>query len=122
MTSFNENLRNASAQAAREDRAASFRGVRNEGLAVSEVAGVLGGLIGGAAVYAQGGSPVAALAGAVCGGLGGYAAGNMMSPISNLTTSTKILTGIGAGCFGISVAGLAASIVEAFSGNTPDAQ
>lgn len=108
MTSFNNTTKT---------NAQSFAGERNKDLAVSEIAGVIGGLLGGAIVYSEGGSKVAAVAGALCGAAGGYAMGNILSPISNFTTSTKILTGIGSGCFGISVAGLAGAIVDSFSGN-----
>lgn len=90
----------------------SFRGTRDDGVAVSEVCGVLGGVLGGVLALSGGSSKMAAIGGAVAGAAGGYAMGNMLSPISNLNTSTKILTGIASGCFGISVAGLGSAIVD----------
>lgn len=90
----------------------SFRGTRDNGVAVSEVCGVIGGVLGGVLALSAGSSKMAAVGGAVAGAAGGYAMGNMLSPISDITTSTKILTGITAGCFGISVASIGAAIVD----------
>lgn len=93
-------------------RMTSLTGFRNEGLAVSEVAGVIGGLLGGACALSAGHSKGAAIGGAIAGAIGGYALGTVMSPFSNVNTTTKVLTGITAGSFGVSVASLGAAIID----------
>ena len=93
-------------------RADNILGERDKGLVVSEVAGIVGGILGGVCALSAGYSKGAAIGGAVAGVVGGYALGNMIGPVSNLTTGTKVLTGILAGSFGISCATLGASIVD----------
>lgn len=100
------------ARRAAEGRMTSLTGFRNEGLAVSEVAGVIGGLLGGACALSAGHSKGAAIGGALAGAVGGYALGTVMSPFSNINTTTKVLTGITAGSFGVSVASLGAAIID----------
>lgn len=114
MTSFSSTANDSVDAAAHAARVNSFCGVRNEGMAVSEIAGVVGGILGGCLALSAGGSKTAAVVGGLCGAAGGYAMGNLLGPISNLTTSTKIVTGLTAGCFGISVASLGAAICDSF--------
>jgi hypothetical protein len=97
---------------AQRARATSILGERDKGLAVSEVAGVIGGLLGGACALSAGHSKGAAIGGAIAGAIGGYALGTVMSPFSNVNTTTKVLTGITAGSFGVSVASLGAAIID----------
>lgn len=117
MTNFSSAINNSVADAAAQEaklaaRATSMTGERNSTLAVSEVAGVVGGLLGGLCALSAGHSKGAAIGGALIGALGGYALGSVMSPISNINTTTKVLTGITSASFGVSVASLGAAIVD----------
>jgi hypothetical protein len=86
-------------------------GVRNDGVAVSEVCGVVGGLLGGVVAVAQGQSVGAGVVGAVAGAIGGYGMGTLLSPFSNhCGTGAKILTGAISASFGISCAQLGAMV------------
>jgi hypothetical protein len=115
MTSFSSSFAADAASVKEElglrDRTA-ITGIRNEGLAVSEIAGVAGGILGGVCALSGGSSKGAALVGAAIGALGGYALGTVMGPISNINTTTKVLTGITAASFGVSVASLGAAITD----------
>lgn len=86
-------------------------GSRNEGVAASEVCGVIGGILGGVMTVAEGGSVGAGIAGGIVGAIGGYGMGAFLSPISNhCGTSGKILTSAVSASFGISVGQLAGMV------------
>lgn len=87
-------------------------------IAMSEIFGVIGGVLGGAAVYAETGNVAAGVAGVLAGGLGGYGMGNMVSPVCNFPgagAGTKIITCTLAVAFGVSCAGLGGALGEALS-------
>lgn len=96
--------------------AKGIMGNRNEGVAVSEVAGVIGGLLGGVVALAEGSTKTGAITGALVGAVAGYGMGAFLAPISNnLGTGTKILTGALSGSFGLSVSQVGALIGNSFS-------
>lgn len=92
-------------------------------VAVSEIFGVIGGVLGGVIVYAETGNVTAGIVGAAAGGLGGYGMGNMVAPICNQSgAGGKILSSTLAVAFGVSCAGLGGAIGEALTklgGNQP---
>ena len=86
----------------------AFTGELDQGIAASEVCGVIGGILGGVMAMSESGSKAAGLAGAVVGGIGGYGMGTFLSPVSNhMGTGAKILTSAISASFGLSVGQLA---------------
>lgn len=96
--------------------AKGIMGNRNEGVAVSEVAGVIGGLVGGVVALAEGGTKTGAITGALVGAIAGYGMGSFLSPVSNnMGVGAKILTGAVSASFGLSVSQVGALIGNSFS-------
>lgn len=94
-----------------------------EKVALSEILGVVGGIVGGIAVYAETGHLTSGIAGAAVGALGGYGMGNFVAPVCIHTgTGGKILTSVLSASFGVSCAALGGSLAEAFQGFMGDSE
>jgi hypothetical protein len=91
----------------------SFRGDRNDGVSVGQIAGVAGALIGAAACVSQGSSLGAGIAGGIAGGVAGYAVGTCWGLVE-VNTTGKIISGTMSGLFGAGVASSICSIVDCF--------
>ena len=93
----------------------------DEKVALSEIFGVVGGIVGGLAVYAETGHISSGIAAAAIGGLGGYGMGNFVAPVCIHTgTGGKILTSVLSASFGVSCAALGGSLSEALQGFLTD--
>lgn len=91
-----------------------MRGYRDSNISSSEIAGVVGGLLGAVVAHSEGSSTACVIATAAVGAAAGYALGNLIAPVSNLTTGTKIIGGLTALSFGLSCAGLTTVVGDAF--------
>jgi len=100
-------------QAERESIMRSFRGQRDEGIKVGQIAGVAGALVGAAASVAQGSPLASGILGGIAGGVAGYAVGTLWGT-AEINNTGKIISGTMSGLFGVAVAGTVCSIVDCF--------
>jgi len=105
MTSFNAAERAAAQQ--------SFRGVRDDGVRIGQIAGVAGALVGAAACVSQGSSLASGLVGGLAGSVAGYAVGTLWG-VAEVNATGKIISGTMSGLFGVGVASSVCSIVDCF--------
>jgi hypothetical protein len=105
MTSFNQAERAAAAKA--------FRGDRDDGVSVGQIAGVAGALIGAAASVSQGSSLASGIVGGLGGAVAGYAVGTLWGT-AEINTTGKIISGTMSGLFGVAVSSTVCSIVDCF--------
>ena len=91
----------------------SITGKEESDIRMSSIGGIVGGLLGAAAAYNEGFTPVAVIAGAVVGGATGYAVGNIVGLAEEAGTSGAILGTVAATLFGASVSITVAQLVNA---------
>jgi hypothetical protein len=100
-------------QADRDAAMKAFRGERDDGVRVGQIAGIAGAVIGGAACVAQGSSLGSGIAGGLAGAVAGYAVGTLWG-VAEVNTTGKIISGTMSGLFGAGVASTVCSIVDCF--------
>lgn len=90
-------------------------------IAISEIAGIVGGIAGGLAMYGETKNLAAGIGGALVGSVCGYGMGNMLSSISKLPeigVGTQIVVSTVCASFGISTACMGGSIIAALTGSS----
>lgn len=101
----------------------SPNGVSDRSIAISEMAGIAGGILGGLAVYGETKNMAAGVGGALVGGICGYGMGNMLSLFTEtdgMGVGVKIVTGTVCASFGISAACMGGSIIAALTGSSEE--
>lgn len=100
-------------QAERAAAIKAFRGERDDGVCVGQIAGVVGALVGAAASVSQGSSLASGVLGGIGGAVAGYAVGTLWGT-AEINTTGKVISGTMSGLFGVAVAGTVCSIVDCF--------